>query len=305
MRSDLFLQIAEHFGNRESLLALERELLNDGSSGVLRDAADFCQRWSDLKKAEQRLLAEELGKTVERILFWVQKQGASVAGEFLSEVAVLFDGLAAIDELSILDVALYRAFESLDSLFGFKYVSEAGGVPLDQRIGQERVFAGSGAGVQTPYSTVIRILRRINMSEGAHIVDLGAGYGRVGLLASAWRKDLFFTGFECVGFRVQEARDAAIRVGIDHHVEFICKDLSDKDFQIPSGDVFYLYDPFCAETYERVFAQLRMISKQKRITVVAKGRARSWVLSSLAEDSWSQIDSCDQGSVEIWQSRPT
>jgi hypothetical protein len=78
---------------------------------------------------------------------------------------------------------MYRAFDGVDELLAIDYSSEE----LLESAGRrsERLYENSGVRVQTSYMTIIKVLAHLQLSEGAHLVDLGSGYGRVGLTAGS------------------------------------------------------------------------------------------------------------------------
>jgi SAM-dependent methyltransferase len=190
--------------------------------------------------------------------------------------------------------ALYRAFDSLDELLAIDYQETR--EQVSQHKSLERLYDGGGVGVQTSYSTIFRALHSLQLPLHAHIVDLGCGYGRVGLATGLWRSDLRFTGYEFVAHRVDSAKRAATIAGIDARVQFICQDLSDPAFEIPAADVFYLYDPFSQSTYKRICSRIAELCSAKTVIVIAKAGARDHF------KDWFKLDELDDGTLSVFRS---
>ncbi len=193
----------------------------------------------------------------------------------------------------------YRAFDDLDKVFAFDY--------RDAQIAQsdrgERLYEGGGRGVQTSYASILAVLKHLKLGTGAHLIDLGSGFGRLGLIAGLLRSDLQFTGFEYVPQRVANATDCAERAGVSDRVRFYAQDLGNSEFQIPLADAYYLYDPFSPETFEKVLAQLNKLSWSASMTVVTKADASSWFLKRMGEGNWQSPESHDGATLQFFKSK--
>ena len=198
---------------------------------------------------------------------------------------------------NVFSQAMYRAFDEMDEVLGIRYELDLK-MPSDP--GQrERLYEGAGIGVQTSYSSILLALDRACVKPGARVLDLGSGYGRVGFVLGLLRPDLFFTGYEYVDHRVQDSRAVCQRLGL-HQIEFETRDLS--VFELPRGDVYYLYDPFSRDTYATILNQLIEIGSQQSVTIITKGRANTWVRDALNDRGWLIDDTCDSGTVCLFKS---
>lgn len=198
---------------------------------------------------------------------------------------------------SLLSEAMYRAFDQLDEIFGIRY-------DLDLQMAsdpaqRERLYEGAGIGVQTSYSSILLALDRAKIRNGASVVDLGSGYGRVGFVIGLLRPDISFTGYEYVNHRVVDSKAVCKRMGLGK-VDFETRDLS--AFELPRVDVYYMYDPFSKETYAYVLNQLIAYGSEQPVTIITKGRANTWVRDALTEHGWSIDDTCDSGTVCLFKS---
>lgn len=206
---------------------------------------------------------------------------------------------------SHLGISLYRTFDRLDEVLGLNYEPELGmidEIELDKD-STERLYAGGGVGVQSGYSTVLTALRNLDLKSGDRVIDLGSGYGRVGLVMGLLRPDVVCIGYEYVEHRVEMASAISKRLGLENHVQFFTCDLSSPDFKIPDAEVYYLYDPFNDETYSYVLNQLVEISSQHKITIVTKGNARGRLLPIAEKESWPAPREFDNGNLCLFETR--
>lgn len=195
---------------------------------------------------------------------------------------------------------LYRAFDGIDDLLEIDYLETHQMMPRADSA--ERLYEGGGVGVQTSYSTIVKVLEHLQLSEKSHLVDLGSGFGRVGLATGLWREDLRFSGYEYVGHRVDAANASAERAGVSERVRFMQQDLSAPTFQIPAADAYYLYDPFCASTYRQVSARLSELGRKNQTTIIAKAGARANLAHWMVAGEWSEPEALDEGTILVFHS---
>lgn len=199
-----------------------------------------------------------------------------------------------------LGYSLYRAFDSMDDFFNFEYTAEDGIEKNNPN--RERLYQGSGSAVQSSYTTILLALRYLKMSKGSRFIDLGSGFGRVGLVLGLLRPDIQFTGYEFVQQRVDFANHASQALNMSSHVHFHSQDLSAKDFQIPEAEIYYLFDPFNEETYTHVMNQLSLIAKNKKITIITKGNAKDHFINSSVKGIWSKPQVFEHGNFCLFRS---
>jgi hypothetical protein len=194
---------------------------------------------------------------------------------------------------------MYRTFDGMDHVLGISYESDIG---MRRPQGtEERLYEGAGLGVQSSFTTIIVALEALAPPPNASFIDLGSGYGRVGLVVGLLRPDIDFTGFEFVEHRVAVSIASTVRCGLSTHVHFKTQDLSAPDFKIPVADVYYLFDPFSRETYEHVFAQIVEIGSTRDVAVLTKGHAGTWFAEACAGKNWIVGKEFDEGTLRIFR----
>lgn len=92
--------------------------------------------------------------------------------------------------------------------------------------------------LQTPYFEFIEILNDLNLSAGKKVFDIGAGYGRLGILVGWYFKSLHFEGVEIVQERVDEGNRIYKNLDI-HNAKLICSNVIS---ELNQADVYFVYD---------------------------------------------------------------
>jgi precorrin-6B methylase 2 len=132
--------------------------------------------------------------------------------------------------------------------------------------------------LQTPYPEIRLMLQQLSLKSGQTIVDLGAAYGRMGLVIGAHHPEVKFIGYEISLERVKEGKrilcqfpfaSTGANIG---SVQLLPDDISRTDWQLPEADVYFIYDFGDLESIIRVIDQLKKRAVKTPITVVGRGR---------------------------------
>jgi hypothetical protein len=124
----------------------------------------------------------------------------------------------------------------------------------------------------TPYTEIRTILAQLDPADGETIVDLGAGYGRMGFVISRHYPQTKFIGYEYVGERVKEGMRCLKNLqNLD--IKLIHADLSCQDFSPAPAQYYFIYDYGSSKAIEKTLHDLRRIAKEWAITVVGRGRS--------------------------------
>lgn len=132
--------------------------------------------------------------------------------------------------------------------------------------------------LQTPYSELVEMIQYIQPKDGTTWLDLGAGYGRLGVVLGFVRSDITFIGYEFVKERVHEGNRVFKKWDIEKS-KIEQADLANDDFDIPYADVYFVYDFGSKVDVYRVIEKLRLIAQCRSITVIARGRGvKNWII---------------------------
>lgn len=195
---------------------------------------------------------------------------------------------------------LYRAFDAMDAAMGIDYEHDFKMSRIMES--SERLYEGAGVGVQSSYTTLLQLFDDVDFKKGARLIDLGSGYGRLGIIAGLARPDIEFIGYEYVSHRVKVAQDSAERIGIDRNVKFVEQDLSQTSFVIPEADVYYMFDPFTEATYRHVLNRMIEVGRDRKTLIVTKGGASVWLDRMVGSGGWKRLKNFDEDTLALFQS---
>lgn len=125
--------------------------------------------------------------------------------------------------------------------------------------------------LQTPYSEIIRILQLLKIKPYQHIIDLGAAYGRMGVVIGGLYIKNQFTGYEYVKARVDEGNRVYKELGF-HRVQLHTQDLFAKDFELPEADVYFIYDYGQVEHIDHTLKQIEQVAYKRPVKIVVRGK---------------------------------
>lgn len=125
--------------------------------------------------------------------------------------------------------------------------------------------------LQTPYSEIMRILQLLKIKPYQHIIDLGAAYGRMGVVIGGLYIKNQFTGYEYVKARVDEGNRIYKELGLNR-VQLHTQDLFAKDFDLPEADVYFIYDYGQVEHIDHTLKQIEQVAYKRPVKIVVRGK---------------------------------
>lgn len=138
----------------------------------------------------------------------------------------------------------------------------------------------------TPYTELRAILEKLNLrdqtdravaGEPRLVVDLGAGYGRMGFVIAREFPGVSFLGIEVVNERVCEGAAALLRFlerrRTPGSISLVQGDLSSDEFILPEAQIYFLYDFGSAAAIEKTLGDLRAQAARRSLIVVGRGGA--------------------------------
>lgn len=143
---------------------------------------------------------------------------------------------------------------------------------FDQARGEQHWIGLPIQTLQTPYSEIRYLLTLLNLKLGDRVVDLGAGYGRMGFVIARHHPEVAFTGYEVVKERVAEG-NRILKTLENSKIELEAVDLSLKDFKPVEAEFYFIYDFGSRDAIAKTLTDLREISMKRKITVIGRGRS--------------------------------
>jgi hypothetical protein len=125
--------------------------------------------------------------------------------------------------------------------------------------------------LNTPYRELSDICTFLNPSDGQLMIDLGAGYGRLGLVLHHQFPLVHFRGFELVIDRVAEGNRVFAHQECKNAV-LLMQDMTAGDFQIPVADYYFIYDFGKTAHIRKILCQLEALADKHHFKVIARGK---------------------------------
>jgi len=123
--------------------------------------------------------------------------------------------------------------------------------------------------LQTPYAELREVLEILKPLKGQRIVDLGAGYGRMGIILHFLYPGVHFLGIEFVPERVNEGARVFRELNADG--ELLQGDLTHADFVLPKANYYFIYDFGKVSHIRRTLKQIENAADEQKIVVIARG----------------------------------
>jgi hypothetical protein len=124
--------------------------------------------------------------------------------------------------------------------------------------------------LQTTYFEFLQIFETLDPRDGEQLCDLGAAYGRAGIIAGCFYPQVEFIGFEIVKERVDKGNEVFKKLDFKNS-RMECEDLSG-ELSLPNSEYFFIYDYGIVSQIHKTLVQLSDMSMNKKLKVIARGR---------------------------------
>lgn len=157
---------------------------------------------------------------------------------------------------------------------------------------------------QTPYPEIYHFFQKLSSFDISHVVDLGAAYGRVGIVMNNFFPKANFVGFEFINERGNEANRVFSSLGM-RNCTLKTQNIVDESFEIPAADLYFVYDFSDRLDQERILKVFSKKLENEQFFLVVRGKSmRSLIQNKYPEfyriyrpfhtDNWSIYSSwCD------------
>lgn len=133
------------------------------------------------------------------------------------------------------------------------------------------------------------------------IVDIGAGYGRVGLVMSSLFPRSRFIGLEILEQRKNEGNRIYEELGLIN-CEILQKNVLVDDYQLPDAQVYFIYDFSEVEDLNIIMRQLSERKKTESFFLITRGDRIDSLLANKYKNFWSSNGHVQCGALKIYSS---
>ncbi|MEQ1876078.1 MAG: class I SAM-dependent methyltransferase [Bdellovibrionia bacterium] len=149
----------------------------------------------------------------------------------------------------------------------------------------------------TPYVEIRGLLHFLKPKPSETVIDLGAAYGRVGIVIGHHYPQVQFIGYEFVGERLRESQRLLGRLKYPN-VRMEHADLASKAFQPARADYYFIYDYGKPAAIEKTLHDLRRFAENREIKVIARGPTCPTVIAS--RHKWLvKLEKCGRSTVFV------
>lgn len=192
------------------------------------------------------------------------------------------DSMSEYAQLVLQDPSFYRSddqayseqqrhAEEVDKALGFEVETIESDLQCSEYADYEAWIGLNPRQLQTPYDELLMMTQLLQLREDEHVVDLGAGYGRLGMVLHQQVPEAQFTGYELVNERVENGNQVYEKFGIKN-AQLYQQDLLHEEFQLQEADVLFLYDYGQKEHLKHTLDQIERHSLEHDFRLVARGR---------------------------------
>jgi 16S rRNA G527 N7-methylase RsmG len=155
--------------------------------------------------------------------------------------------------------------------------------------------------LQTPYNDIHEVFSYLQKYSINKVVDIGAGYGRVGMVMNAMFADSTFTGFEIVKKRQQEANRVFEKYGLNN-CHMLNENVLEDEFSLPDADVYFIYDFSELRDISQILNLLSKRLKDKNFFLVTHGDRIDQLLSKKYKEFWITNGHLSFGDLKLYSS---
>ena len=177
----------------------------------------------------------------------------------------------------------------IDQIYGFNIKEVEQGIARNasEFYGDYEVWAGlNPRQLQTPYDELVDVLKICQLGAGDTLMDLGAGYGRAGVILGEHFKDSHFLGLEVTRERVIEGNRIFKKFGHTNS-RLIAAAAHEYCVTEHPASIYFLYDFGHPTQLEQTLQELVQIAFKEPFYLVARGRGVRSIIDYKFPQFWS------------------
>lgn len=124
--------------------------------------------------------------------------------------------------------------------------------------------------LQTPYCELQEIVDKLEIEKNETVIDLGAAYGRMGIVCEQVCETIEFIGYEYCDERVEDGNNVYDDLNLENK-SLEQQDIVCESFDLPIADYYFVYEFGHLKEIEKLFEKLRENSKEGKFKVVVRG----------------------------------
>ncbi len=155
--------------------------------------------------------------------------------------------------------------------------------------------------LQTPYCDIYKALALLIDFDIRHVVDIGACYGRIGLVLNTIMPNAQFTGYEIIKQRQIEANRIYSKLNLKNSIVELKNVLNDS-FEIPAADIYFIYDFSEREDINIMLRKLNETMRGRDFFLITKGDRIDYLMKYKFSRDWTIFSNVDETNLKIYKS---
>ncbi|MGI4992084.1 hypothetical protein ACRXCV_05615 [Halobacteriovorax sp. GFR7] len=155
--------------------------------------------------------------------------------------------------------------------------------------------------LQTPYNDIFEALYLLKEYDIERIVDIGAGYGRVGIVMNSVFPEARFIGYEILKQRESEGNRLFEKLDLIN-CEILLEDVLDEEFSLPKAQVYFIYDFSEIEDISKILDELVSRINEYSFFLITKGDRTDFLLERKYKQFWKANGVLSSGELKIYSS---
>jgi len=155
--------------------------------------------------------------------------------------------------------------------------------------------------LQTPYNHIYEALMAIRNYHVERIVDIGCGYGRVGLVMNSLFPDAKFIGYEVLKQRAREANRVYDKLDLSN-CEVLLENVLAESFSLPIAQVYFMYDFSEMQDISIILDELVSRMTEYPFFLITVGDRIDYLIERKYKPFWKENGFIKQGNLKIYSS---
>jgi len=122
----------------------------------------------------------------------------------------------------------------------------------------------------TGYDEIFKMLDIVGLENQSRVIDLGAAYGRMGLVMESLQPHASYLGFEYVQERVDEGNRVFNNFNCKN-AKLLTQDLFADSFQMPEADIYFIYEYGRIDHIKHTLEQVQEASFGRKVKLIVRG----------------------------------
>ncbi len=155
--------------------------------------------------------------------------------------------------------------------------------------------------LQTPYNHIYDALMAISCYPIKRIVDIGCGYGRVGLVMNSLFPEAEFIGYEILKLRAREANRVYEKLDLAN-CEVLLENVLEDSFDLPVAQVYFIYDFSEMQDICVILDELVSRVNDYQFFLITVGDRVDYLIERKYKSFWKTNGFIKQGALKIYSS---